>query len=124
MDRTPSWLSTLAKRSLTAVTVALIASHLLMPLEANAQLGAGSIPIPPLPGTPVIVNGNTYDTIKTQVDNIGVTLTTAAITTLMNVAQTFLQRIAHDVAIRILTGDKGQAPMFWEDGWADYMKNV
>ncbi|MCI0479424.1 hypothetical protein L0Y59_02665, partial [Candidatus Uhrbacteria bacterium] len=103
-----------SKRVMLAGIATLAAIHLWMPLQASA-MGIEATPIPGA-GMPVAVTGNAYQEVQKQLDSIGQTLTIGAITTLMNVAQTFLQRMAYDMAMRILTGDAGQHPLFWEDG--------
>ncbi|MFH1973632.1 MAG: hypothetical protein ABIK13_03455 [Patescibacteria group bacterium] len=124
MDHEPTRFRSFSKRVMFAGVGVLVVLHLTMPIQARAaSLGIEATPIPGA-GMPVYITGNAYQEIQKQFDGIGVTLTTGAITTLMNVAQTFLQRIAYDLAQRILTGDAGQHPMFWEDGFADHMGKV
>ena len=36
----------------------------------------------------------------------------------------FLQQLAHDTAVYLATGDKGQSPMFYTESWGDYLTNV
>jgi hypothetical protein len=65
-----------------------------------------------------------YSETKKQISGFFSTITVGAITALMNAAQVFTQRIAYDAAQRILTGDAGQAPLFWEQGFGDYLGAV
>ncbi|MFH1078007.1 MAG: hypothetical protein V1745_01840, partial [Patescibacteria group bacterium] len=123
MDHGPNRFHSFSKRAMLAGIVVLAVLHLSLPIQAQASLGVEATPIPGA-GMPVAVTGNAYQEVQKQLDNIGVTLTTGAITTLMNVAQTFLQRMAYDMAQRILTGDAGQHPLFWEDGFAEHMGKV
>lgn len=95
------------------------------PYMARAQSPEeANVIIPPGPGTPIVVVGNTYDEIKKKFSGFFGTLTIAGVTALMNTFQVFTQRIAYDMAQWILTGDDGQNPLFHPDQFGPYLKNV
>ncbi|MFH1705216.1 MAG: hypothetical protein ABH861_04580, partial [Patescibacteria group bacterium] len=112
----------LAERSIKLGLVFFLGLHLAMPLVAKAQNnlpnpGAGA-------GTPAMVMSNLYEEIQKQINVIPYTLTMGGVIGLMNAFQVFTQRIAKDAAMRILTGDAGQYPMFWEKDYDRYMLDV
>lgn len=102
-----------------------LAANLGMPLTAQAQTSPEetSVVIPGA-GYPVAITGNIYEEISKKFKGFFNTLTVGGITALMNAFQVFSQRIAYDTAQRILTGDAGQYPLFWEDGYGDYLEKV
>ncbi len=116
----------LAKRMLTAGIAVVLALQFSYPLMARAEetYEAKLLPIPTLTATPVSIMGNIYEEIRKQVSGFFDNLVTGGVFALMNAFQVFSQRIAYDAAQRILTGDAGQAPLFWEDGFGDYLENV
>lgn len=103
-----------------------VAAPFLAPSVAQAQESpeAARTPTPQVGGSPVVVAGNTYEEVKKQINGFFATLTIGAVTALMNASQMFMQKIAYDAAQRILTGDKGKYPMFWDDGYGDHMQKV
>ncbi|MBI4139075.1 hypothetical protein HY479_02895 [Candidatus Uhrbacteria bacterium] len=124
-DRRPN-VRKIAKRMLMAGLSAVLGLQLIFPLAARAQdiPDVARIVIPPGPGTPVVIVGDIYQEIKKQLNTFGSLLVTGGIYAIMNAFQVFSQRIAYDAAQRILTGDAGQYPLFWEQGYGDYIKNV
>ncbi|MFA5935972.1 MAG: hypothetical protein WC787_03930 [Patescibacteria group bacterium] len=103
----------------------LFAANLAMPFTARAQTSPEEAQIViPGAGYPVAITGNVYEEIAKKFKGFFSTLTIGGITALMNAFQVFTQRIAYDTAQRILTGDSGQYPLFWEDGYGDYLGKV
>lgn len=126
MKRSHSLFRRCAKGAIVVASFLLLGLHVLAPLPALAQgtPEENVIFIPPIPGTPVVITGDIYSETKKQISGFFSTITVGAITALMNAAQVFTQRIAYDAAQRILTGDSGQAPLFWEQGFGDYLGAV
>ena len=127
MKRRPPFGFILAKRMLTAGIAVVLALQFSFPLAARAENSPdmSKIVIPPLvPSTPVFIVGNVYEEVKKQLNSFGDQLITGGVFALFNAFQVFSQRIAYDAAQRILTGDAGQAPLFWEEGFGDYLESV
>ncbi len=96
-----------------------------MPFMAHAQTSPEETAVViPGGGYPVAVTGNAYEEVAKKFKGFFNTLTVGGITALMNTLQVFHQRIAYDMAQRILTGDSGQYPLFWEDNYDEYFKKV
>lgn len=93
-----------------------------IPVSATS-LEAQQVVIPGV-GLPVAITGNLYEETSKKIDGFFKTLVMGGITTMFNAVQSITQRIAHDAAQRILTGDNGQFPMFYEKGFGKYMEDV
>jgi hypothetical protein len=123
----PSFFRRLAKGFIASGLGFFLMMNLALPFVAHAQEGTpetSNVVIPPGPGSPVLITGNVYEEIKKKFNGFFSTLTIGGVTALMNAFQVFTQRIAYDAAQRILTGDAGQYPMFWEDGFGPYLEKV